>query len=104
MRSLFRASLNGFVGNKPNISAAPAVLSFGVAPSCDVALVRIRNSEGQPIDRRPTFGREMENIFMAIVQVARRADRFEVTARSRQAVIVLDRDRLDPVNRVLKNE
>src|SRR4051794_18191525 len=38
MRPIFRPPLNGFVRDKPGVSSAPAIFSFGVAPASDVAL------------------------------------------------------------------
>ena len=92
------------VGNEPGIAAAAPIASARVAPARDVALVRVRNAEREPIDRRATFGREMKNVFVAIIQKTRRTDRLEMSARNQFALLVFDRDRLDPMDRILQNE
>src|SRR5438270_13940685 len=83
MGALLRAPLNCLIRNEPRIPPAAPVLSASVIPARDVALVRVRNAEREPIDRRPAFRREMKNVFVAIVQITRRADRLEMAARSR---------------------
>src|SRR3954462_11815184 len=83
MRTLLGATLNRFVRNEPSIAATAPVFSFRVPPASDVPFVGVRNAEREPINRRPAFRREMEDIFVAIVEITRRADRFEVTPRSR---------------------
>src|SRR5438270_7169798 len=62
MRTFFRAPLNRLVRNKPRVSPAAPVLAASMAPPGDIALVRIRNTQSQALDRRLSFGREMENI------------------------------------------
>src|SRR5690349_7173343 len=104
MRTLLRATLNRFVGNKPGIAATTPVLSFRVRPARNIALVGVRDTQRQAIDRRPAFRGEMENVFVTIVQVTRRADRIEMAARTYLASRFIDRDRLDPMDRVLENE
>ena len=104
MRPIFLATHDGFVGNEPGVAAAAPIASAGVAPARDVTLVGVRNTEGEPIDRSVTFRGEMENVFVAVVQIPRRTDRFEMAARNEFAVFVFDRDRLDPMDRVLEDE
>src|SRR5262245_49154511 len=101
---IFLSVHNGFVRNKPSVSATAAIASARVTPARDITFVGIRNSQGEAVDRGATFRSEMENIFMAIVQIAWRVDRLEVAARNKFAFFVLDCDRLDPVNGVLKSE
>ena len=68
-------------------------------------LVRIRHPEREPIERRLPVRREMENIFMTIIQETRRIDRLEMPARNfARPVLVRQGDRLHPVDRVLQDE
>src|ERR1700736_244902 len=83
VRPLLRATLNRLVGNEPRVPAAASILSLGVAPARNIALVRIRYPEGEPVDRRVAFRREMKNVFVTIVEVARGTDRLEVPTRTR---------------------
>ena len=93
-----------FVGNKPRVAAAATVAPACVAPARDVALVRIRNSEREPVDLSAADRREMENVFVAIIQETTRTDWLEMSAGNNRAALVFDRDRFDPVNRVLQLE
>ena len=96
--------LDRLIRNEPGVAAATLVAPAGVTPARDIALVLIRNAEREPIDRCLPFRREMKNVFVTIIQKTRRTDRLEVSARNRFAALVLDRDRLDPVDRVLEDE
>ena len=71
MRSFLRATLDCFIRDEPGVAAAAPILSLGVSPARDVALVGIRDTKSEPIDRRPAFGREMKDVFMAIVEITR---------------------------------
>ena len=82
MWALFRPALNRLVWNEPGVATTAPVLSFCVAPPRDVALVGVGDAEGQSLDRRPAFRREMKNIFVAIIKESRRADRLEVASRN----------------------
>ena len=104
MRPLFRAALDRLVRNEPGVAATTPVAPARVAPARNVRFVGVGNAEREAIERRFSFGREMENIFVAVVQKAGRTDRLEMSARNFFAGIVRDRDRFDPVNRVLQNE
>ena len=104
MRPLFRTTPDRFVGNEPCVPATAPVASAGVAPARDVRLVGVGNAEREPIERRLSLRREVENIFVAIVQKARRTDRLEMTTRDFFAGVIRNRDRLDPVDRVLQHE
>ena len=99
MRPLFLAALNCLIRNEPGIAAAALVASAGVRPASDVALVLIRHAEREPIDVDLSVSREMKNVFVAIVEESFRADRFEMAECT-----IVDRDRLDPMNRVLEDE
>ena len=101
---MFVTTADRLVGNKPCVAATTTIPPPRVAPARDITLVRIRNSEREAINRCATARCEVENVFMAIVQETTRADRLEVTARKRRAFFFLDRDRFDPVNRVLQKE
>src|SRR5438132_11383482 len=107
MRALLRAALNCLVRNKPSIPATTQIASAGVRPTRDIALVLIRNTEGQPVDFDVTSLREMKNVFMAIVQKALGTNGFEMSVRSpftKQSLRLRNRDRFNPVNSVLQNE
>src|SRR5438067_1583860 len=104
MRSLLLAPLNCFVGNEPGIAATTPIAPAGVRPTRNVGFILIRNSEREAIDWRVPLGREMKNIFVAIVQVASRVDRLEMPARNDFAPFFLNADRLDPMNGILQNE
>ena len=68
MRSLFRPALDRLVRNKPGVAATAPITPAGVAPARDVRLVRVGHAEGKSIERRLSVRREVENIFVAIVQ------------------------------------
>src|SRR5688572_22031533 len=104
MRAFLAAALDRLIGDEPRIPAATPVPSAGVSPSSDVALVGIRDAQSQTIDRRPAFPGEMKNVFVAIVEIPRRADRLEMATRSRAAGGIIDRDRLDPMDGILEDE
>src|SRR5205823_1524466 len=132
MRSFFLAVLNGLIRNKPSIAATTQITASSMRPARDVALVLIRNSDSKPVQFDTSGFGEMKNIFVTIVQEALRADRLEMTegnriglhphpalrvrlslARERIEVRVrragfrlwhADRDRFDPVERVLQLE
>ena len=99
MRAFLFATLNRLVGNEPGVTATPFVASARVRPARDIALILIRNAEGEAVDVDLAVEREMKNVFVAIVQKSFRADRLEVAKCS-----VVDRDRFDPMNGVLQNE
>jgi len=103
MRSLLFAPLNCFVGNEPGISAATSVAPSRVRPSRDVCFVPIRNAKGEPVEWCFSLGREMKQIFVAIIQETARIDGFEMSARSDFATFPFEADRLDPVNGILQN-
>src|SRR6185312_13447529 len=102
MRTLFRPPLDRFVGNEPGIAPTTQIAPAAMAPARNVALVLIGHAEGEAIERRLSLWREVENIFVAIVQVTRRADRLEMPARDLLVHVVRQTDRLDPVDCVLE--
>ena len=130
MRPFFLAALNCFGRNEPRVPAATQIFSPSMRPSGDIALVLIRNAKCQPIQFDAAGLREVENVFVAIVEKSRRIDRLEMTerangcsrfpasraeatrrrvgsarvARRATATMIVDRDGFDPVNRVLQNE
>src|SRR5438067_4115230 len=129
MRSFLLAVLNGLVRNKPSIAATTQITASSMRPARDVTLVLIRNSDSKPVQVDTSGFGEMKNIFVTIVQEALRADRLEMTvranwcsrfpvesaapicllpsrrvARRATATTIVDRDRFDPVERVLQLE
>ena len=82
MRSLARAPLDCFVRNKPGVAATTPVTAARVAPARDVRLVGVGNAERETVERRLSFRSEVENIFVAVVQKARRTDRLEMAGRN----------------------
>ena len=99
MGSLFLAALNRFVRNKPGVAAATQVASTRVRPTGNVAFVLVRNADGTPIELYPSGFRKVKQVFVAIVQKPFRTDRLEMAMRA-----IVNRDRFDPVDGVLKNE
>ena len=102
------AALDGLVGDEPRIAAAAHAGGRG-PPAADVRLVLIAHADGLSIDRRVARRGEVEDELVAVVDEAAAVDRLVVT--DRQVVVevgagagerLLDRDRLDPVNRVLQ--
>src|SRR5207247_11226645 len=96
--------LNCFVRNEPGVAATTHIASARMAPACDVALVLIRNTKCEPINFDVTSFREMENIFMTVVEEPLRTDRFEMTIRSNFSFYILDGNRFDPVNAILQHK
>src|SRR4051794_3346627 len=92
MRSLLLATLDRFIRNEPGVAAAPAVAATRVSPARNVGFVGVRHTEREPIERRLSFEREMKNVFVAVVQVARGIDRLEMSARCFFAVVIWKRD------------
>src|SRR6266404_2937713 len=104
MRPFFGAAQNCFVGNKPVIAPAAEILSLSMPPTSDVGLIRVRHSNGAPIQgRAPGLG-PVENVFMAIIDVALGVNRFEMSRRYLLARSGLNRDRFYPVKGVLQHE
>src|SRR5438874_7524049 len=129
MRSFFLAALNCFIRDKPSIAATTQITASSMRPARDVTLVLIRNSDSKSVQFDTSGFGEMKNIFVTIVQEALRADRLEMTvranccsrfpvesaapicllpsrhvARRATATTIVDRDRFDPVDRVLQLE
>ncbi len=120
MRTFFLPTLNCLVRNKPRVPAATQIFSPSMRPPRDVALVLIRHAKCQPIQFDAAGLREVENVFVAIVQKPPRIDRLEMTkrangcsrfpagsarvARRAAATMIVDRDGFNPVNRVLQHE
>src|SRR5205823_11080041 len=99
MRPLLFAALDRLIRNEPRVAAATFVPSPRVRPAGDVALVLIRNAEREAVDVDFAADGEMENVFVTIVHESFRADRLEVTERA-----IIDRDRFDPMDGVLKDK
>src|SRR5256885_7533911 len=96
--TLLGTALNRLIRNNPRIAATTAIAPEGMRPTRNVGFILIRNSEREPVDGHVPLGREMKNIFVAIVQVAARIDRFEMPTRNDFAPFFLNADRFDPVN------
>ena len=96
-------------------------------PALNVAFVLVRNAEGKPIDFNSWGLCKMKDVLVAIVKKALRIDWLEMTKRFyrcfdphlalrarlslardrievRVALFSVDRNRLDPVNRVLQKK
>ncbi len=73
-------------------------------PAGDITFVLIRNPDGEPIQLNTAGFREMKNVFVAVVDEPLRTNRLEMTVRLKIAFSIFDRDRFDPVNRVLQNK
>ena len=67
MRTIFSAPLNGFVGNEPSVTPTAKISSKCVLPTRDVALIRVGDTQGEPINFDATAFRQMEDIFVAVV-------------------------------------
>src|SRR4029077_5461776 len=127
MRSLLCAALNCLVGNEPRVAATASIAPSSMRPACDVGFVLIRNAEGEPIDFNSWRLCKMKDVLVAIVKKPLRIDWLEMTVRFyrcfdphlalrvplslarerievRVAPFSVDRNRLDPVNRVLQKK
>ncbi len=104
MRPLFSATFDRLIWNEPSIAATTEITPAAVLPARDVALVLIRHTQRESINRRAAVRREVKDVLVTVVEVTRRVDWFEVAARHQLAILVLDADRLDPMNRVLEGE
>jgi hypothetical protein len=79
VRPFLLAILNCFVRNEPRVPTATQIVSPSMAPASDIALIHIRYPKRQPIQFDATGLREMENVFVAIIEKSRRIDRLEMT-------------------------
>ena len=96
-------------------------------PPCDVAFVLVRSAEGKALDFNSSRLRKVKDVLVAIVKKPLRIDWLEMTVRFyrrfdphlalrvrlslarerievRVAPFSVDRNRLDPVNRVLQKK
>ena len=108
MRSILVPVLNRLVGNEPGVPAASAVLAAAL-PSCDVRRVLVGDADRAPVERRVALGREMKDELVAVVDEPFAVDGLVMTNRDIAIEIhrgtrgfTLDRNRFDPVNRVLQ--
>jgi len=104
MWSFLFTALNCLIRNEPGITPAACVAPTRVRPASDVALVLIRHAERESIDVDLSVDGKVKNVFVTVVQKSFRADRFEVPIRPYVTFSILNRDRFDPVDRVLQNE
>src|SRR4030095_5247591 len=70
-----------FIGHEPRVPAATQIFSPSMRPAPDVALILVRHAKCQSIQFDATGLREVENVFVAIIQKPRRIDRLEMTER-----------------------
>ena len=110
MRAVAVAALDGLVGHEPGIAAAAQPVA-GRCPALDVGGVLVGHSNGAPVEPRAPAGREMKDVLVAVVDEALAVDGLVVAysdiaveAGRRAGLCAIDRDRLDPVDRVLKLE
>src|SRR5712691_8994830 len=110
MRALLIAALNGVVRDEPGVAAAAEVIGSG-APPPDVRFVLISHTNRLAAEWCLSLRGEVEHELVAVVQEALAVDWlvvadgevvFEAGARARERLF--DRNRLDPVNRVLQLE
>ena len=104
MRALALAGMDGVVGDEPCIATTAAVGAAGMLPSLDVRLVGVGNTSRAAVEFDRAGPGEMEDVLVAVVDVALGVDRFEVSGADRLGVAGFDRDRFDPVKGVLKLE
>jgi hypothetical protein len=72
---------NGLIRNKPIIPTASLVLTVGMSPSSDVAFIGVVHTDSAAVERNVACLREMENVFMAVVQKTAGGYRFEMSGR-----------------------
>ena len=101
MRPFLRTALDCLVRNEPSIAAAAQIAPPRVSPARNIAFVLIRNAEREPIQLNAPIGREMKNVFVAIVEESLGTDRLKMAKRPDGTFSIFDRDRFDPVNCVL---
>ena len=104
MWALAFSGLDGFVGDEPCVAAAAEVLAAGVAPACDIGLIYVGHAGGAAIKGGVSSFGQVEDVFVAVVDVAFRIDRLEVAAGDLLVVLGFDRDRFDPVEGVLEDK
>src|SRR5205807_6963229 len=104
MRPLFLAALNRLIRDEPRVAATTAIAPARVGPTRNVALVLIRNAEREPINFNAPALCEVKDVLVTIIQKASRINRLEMAMRDDSAMLFLDADRLDPMNRILQNE
>src|SRR6185436_14625425 len=110
MRPFFVAALDGVVRNEPRVAAAPEIVR-GRAPPRDVRLVLVSHANRLAAERRIAARREMEDELVAVVEEALAVDwlvmadgEVALEPGARPGERLLDRNGLDPVNRVLQLE
>ena len=99
MWSLLLAGLDCLIRNEPGIAPTPCVAPPRMRPASDVAFVLIRHTERESVDVDLAVDGEVKDVFVAVVQESFRTDRFKVSEGP-----IVNGDRFDPMNRVLKNE
>ena len=107
VRAVLVAALDRLVGDEPGVAAAAAVAAAG-RQRATFDCVLVLDADRASVERRPAARREVEDELVAVVDEAVAVDRLVVAdARSRVSPAPapadpVDRDRLDPVDRVLE--
>src|SRR5205823_844933 len=108
VRAILVAALDRVIGNEPGISSAAPVLGGG-PPSADVRFVLVADANPLAVERSASARTEMKDELVAVVDEAIAVDRLvvpdiHVAIEPRRCAggVAIDRDRLDPVDRVLE--
>ena len=90
-----------FVGDEPGVSPAPLVVAFGVLPAADVRFVGVGDPSASAIEGDVSGFGEVKNVFVAVVDVARGVDGFEVAYADLFSCCCVYGDGFDPMKGVL---
>ena len=104
VRALAFARLNRFVWDEPCVSPATEILSAGVAPAGDVRFMDVGDSGGAAIEFHAASLREVEDILVAVVDVALGVDGFKMSGGDLLVVGGLDGDGFHPMKGILENK
>lgn len=98
------ARLDGVVGDEPVVPTAAFVFTVGVAPAGDVGFVRIGHACGTALEGDVAGFGEVEDVFVAVVDVALAVDGFEVSGADGGVLTGFYGDGFDPVEGILEGE
>ena len=101
MWALLGSLVNRFIWYEPCVSSTALVFAIGVRPSLNIALVRIRNTDGKPIQPGLALWREVKHIFVTVVQITPGIDRLEV-AEGVGLPVPFNRNGLNPMDCILQ--